>query len=89
MKALFIALAMFGILGYVGHQDQQTELFQNTITTCNASRGETDNIGGRECKQLIDQVQKDAKWEVMSNYDGTNFWIKPHNCHINTAGECI
>jgi hypothetical protein len=75
MKALLLISCFVAVIGLVGHEDYKTELFSATITTCEQSGGATLTATGRQCNDLIHQVQSQFNIEVLSDANGS-FWIE-------------
>lgn len=74
---LLVAVVVIGtllVIGWIGHQDYQTEIMQAVVTTCESSGGPSDTKAGWVCQSLIREVQKDGRHEVLT--DGTRYWVE-------------
>lgn len=75
LVASVLALAVFiVIVGLLGHRDQQLELYQATINTCERSHQVIDGKLEAQCGDLIDQTEKSSNVEVLSQ--NGKFWIE-------------
>lgn len=78
MKNYKIGLALIlivGIVGIVGHSDQQHQLEEATVNTCTQSAHQL-NRWADQCQALTNQVQTQyPNDEVLSNADG-DYWIE-------------
>jgi hypothetical protein len=72
--AVLTILILFA-LGLIGHRDEETELFNATISTCEQSYQVTNGALEQHCGDLIDEVQQSSNVEVLSNHKG-RFWIE-------------
>lgn len=65
--AYVLGLALFVAFGLAGREDYKQELYQETITACEAER--------RDCLDLIREVQKDPNVRVVQDGTGRT-WIE-------------